>query len=190
MKKIGLIGAAGLGRSTFGKEIAKKEEIIFLPSKDITRPLLKKYGWKYRENSCVEKFLARKDIEFELVSERIYQESLLVGGFVTDRTTLECFAYALLRSEEYSDNDLSLLEKMCKENMKKYTHLFYFPYHCGWFEENGVRTSSVYFQWQIDMMIRGLLKDWGIVYSPIPDSVDIMDFISDQLKQSFIISLD
>jgi hypothetical protein len=40
------------------------------------------------------------------------------------------------------------------------------------------------------MMIRGLLKDLGIVYSPIPDGVDIMDFISDQLKQSFIISLD
>ena len=119
MEKIGLIGAAGLGRSTFAKEIAKEKNLVFLPSKNVTRPILKKYDWQYGNGGCVEKFLAKKDIEFELVSERIYQESLLVCGFVTDRTTLECFCYALLRAEEYSDNDLSILEKICKDNMKK-----------------------------------------------------------------------
>lgn len=182
MKKIGLIGAAGLGRSTFANEISKEKNLIFLPSKNITRPILKKYNWQYGEGGCVEKFLAKKDIEFELVSERIYQESLLVCGFITDRTTLECFCYALLRAEEYSDNDLSILEKLCKENMKKYTHLFYFPYQCGWFERNGTRTSSTYFQWKIDMMIRGLLNDWKVKYIQVPDKTNKIEFILNNIN--------
>lgn len=186
MYRIGLIGSAGLGRSTFAKEIAKEKNIIFLPSKNITRPILKKHGWNVLDAShsgCnVEKFLAKKEIEFELVSDRIYQESLLVCGFVTDRTTLECFAYSLLRVEDYSNNDLDILQNICKDNMQKYTHIFYFPYTSGWYEDNGIRTMSSYFQWKIDMMIRGLLNDWKINYIQIPDKANTIEFIMDNLK--------
>lgn len=179
MEKIGLIGAAGLGRSTLAKEIAREKNITFLPSKNITRPILKKHGWNAlsasRSGCNVEKFLARKDIEFELVSDRIYQESLLVCGFVTDRTTLECFAYSLLRIEDYSDNDLKTLEDICRGNMSKYTHIFYFPYTSGWYEDNGIRTMSSYFQWKIDMMIRGLLNDWDINYVQMPGKMDMQE---------------
>lgn len=178
IERIGLIGSAGLGRSTFALNISKAKDIMFLRSKDITRPILKKHGYVYGRDIPVEMFLSKKEIEWELVDERIYAESLLSGGFVTDRTTLECFCYALLNVEHYSDEEIRMLEKLCKENMNKYTKLFYFPYKNGWLEDNGLRTTSVYFQWKVDMMIRGLLTDWDIHYLVVPEkSEEINDFL-------------
>lgn len=181
VQKIGLIGSAGLGRSTFAATISKEKKLYFLQSKDITRPILKKYGYTYGQE-CVEKFLSKKNIEFELVSERIYEESLLSGGFITDRTTLECFCYALLNTESYTDEDICLLEDMCKNNMSKYTKLFYFPYNTGWLEENGLRTTSKYFQWKIDMMIRGIIQDWNIKAEQVPlHSEEILPFLRESI---------
>ena len=160
--KIGLIGSAGLGKSGVATEIGKALDIVFLKSKDITRPLLNARGYDVSKCECVEKFLSEKEIEYEIVDRKINQEQLMTGGFVTDRTTLECFAYSLLSVEKYSPDEISMLERICRENMANYTHLFYFPYRNGWLEDNGIRTVNTYFQWKIDMIIRGLLEDWGV----------------------------
>lgn len=180
--KIGLIGSAGIGKSSIASELSKKIDVIFLKSKDITRPILKKYNFNYSEGIAVEKFLSEKDIESEIVNKRIYQESLLTGGFITDRTTLECFAYALLSVETYSDDEISLLEQICYENIKKYTHIFYFPYKNGWLEDNGLRTVNSFFQWKIDLIIRGLLDDWGIEAITVKAENPI-EFILNKLKE-------
>ena len=179
--RIGLIGSAGLGKSNIATEVGKKLDIVFLRSKDITRPLLKELGYDYDKCECVEKFLSEKEIEYDIVDKKIHQEDLMTGGFVTDRTTLECFAYALLSVDKYCEDEISLLEKVCRENMSKYTHLFYFPYKNGWLENNGVRTVNTYFQWKIDMLIRGLLKDWGIEAVTV-EGDDKVDFIMSRIK--------
>ena len=160
--KVGLLGSAGLGKSGIAQRISQAVGLRFLRSKDITRPVLTKYGYDYGMGGCVENFLSRRDIEFEIVRRRLTAEEECINGFVTDRTTLECFAYAMLNVEKYSCEDIGDLEEMCRGNMKKYTHLFYFPQSMGWLEENGVRTVNEYFQWKVDMLICGLLKDWGI----------------------------
>lgn len=178
--KIGLVGSAGLGKSTIAEELANRLGTAFLRSKDITRPILKKYDYVYGEGNYVELFLARKEIEFELVDERIYTENLLSGGFITDRTTLECFCYALLKVEKYLDDEIKLLERRCRENMAKYTHLFYFPCDNGWLDDNGLRTTSVFFQWKIDLLIRGVLHDWKIPCSVCPKDAPV-DFIMGEL---------
>lgn len=159
--RIGLIGSAGLGKGHIAEELGNRLGIVFLRSKDITRPILSEHG--YQKGDCVEKFLSDKELEYEIVDRKINQEQMMSeNGFVTDRTTLECFAYALLSVEDYSPDEIEMLERICRENMGKYTHLFYFPYGNGWLEDNGIRTTNAYFQWKIDMLIRGLLKDWGV----------------------------
>lgn len=160
--RIGLIGSAGLGKSSVAAEVGKSLGVAFLKSKDITRPLLEARGYDSARCECVEKFLSEKEMEYEIVDKKINHEQLMTGGFITDRTTLECFAYALLSVEKYSSDEIAMLERICKDNMRKYTHLFYFPYGDGWLEDNGIRTVNTYFQWKIDMLIRGLVKDWGI----------------------------
>ncbi len=180
--KIGFIGSAGLGKSGLATKIGKELGIMFLRSKDITRPLLQELGYDYEKCECVEKFLSQKEFEYDIVDKKIHQESLMTGGFITDRTTLECFAYALLSVEHYASDEISLLEKICRENMPKYTHLFYFPYTGGWFEENGVRTVNTFFQWKIDMIIRGLINDWNLSNVIVVPETGKEEFILSSLK--------
>ena len=166
--KIGLIGCSGMGKSTVASELSKDLNLTFLASKGITRPILERDGYLYSEKNFVEKFLSEKNREFEVVDQRINEEAFLAGGFITDRTTLECFAYTFLSLCSYSVDELMLLEKLCKENMSKYTHLFYFPLKGGWIDDNGIRTTNYFLQRQIDIIIRGLVEDWGIKVIQVP----------------------
>lgn len=182
--KIGFIGCSGLGKSNIAKNLSENLELPFLNSKDITRPILKRFEYQYSENHFVEKFLSRKDIEFELVDKRIEEETLLTGGFVTDRTTLECFCYAFLSLNSYTIDEFSMLEMMCKSNMENYTHLFYFPIDAGWLEENGVRTMNIHFQRQIDLMIKGIIGQWGIQANEIPFQVAKEGKVAEYIKEA------
>ena len=183
-KKIGLIGTAGLGKSGTARKLSEALNLPLLLSKEITRPILAEHGYDYSKGTCVERFLSRKEIEFEIVNERVLKESQLKEqGFVTDRTTLECFAYALLSVENYTSDEIAMLEQFCRSNMKCYTDVFYFPYNKGWFEENGVRTTSTYFQWKIDCIIRGLLADWSVSHiaiTPCNACQEILNIVSSQ----------
>lgn len=191
--KIGLLGCAGLGKSTIAGEVSSRLSLPVLNSKDITRPILARNGYCYG-NGFVEVFLSRSDIEREIVCKRLEEEELLSCGFVTDRTTLECFCYAFLGLDTYGEGEFELLERACKGNMKKYTHLYLLPFGKGWFVENGVRTVNLHFQRHMDMVIRGVVEDWGIPARKIPadreTASSIADFIvsdvnRDRLQQEF-----
>ena len=166
--RIGFIGSAGLGKGNTATELGKRLGVPFLMSKDITRPILKANGYDYDKCKCVEKFLSDKELEYEIVDRKINGENLATNGFVTDRTTLECFAYALLSVENYEEDEIAMLERICREHMANYTHLFYFPYGNGWLEENGVRTVNTYFQWKIDAIIKALIEEWGLKVVSVP----------------------
>ena len=63
MYKIGLIGSSGIGKSNVAFSISEINKIPFLKSKDITRPIIQKYGFDYKSSVCIEKFLSRKEID-------------------------------------------------------------------------------------------------------------------------------
>ena len=169
--KIGILGCAGLGKSTIANIVSKELNIPYLNSKDITRPILKKFDYNYSENHFVESFLSKKEIEFELVDKRLEEEHILSGGFVTDRTTLECFCYAFLSLNTYTEEEFTMLEDICRSNMVNYTHLFRLPINSGWLEENGVRTMNIHLQRQIDLLVKGVIREWGLSVIDIPCEV-------------------
>ena len=72
--KIGIIGCSGLGKSSIAGTVSERLGIPFLNSKDITRPILKQFEYKYSEDCFVESFLSERDLEFELVDRRIEAE--------------------------------------------------------------------------------------------------------------------
>ena len=185
--RIGLIGCAGLGKSTLASKISSELRIPFINSKGITRPVLKKFGYEYSSDCFVEKFLSKKEIENEIVTRRLEEESILSSGFVTDRTTLECFCYAFLGLTTYTDNDFKLLEKTCRSNMKNYTDLYFIPISSGWYESNGIRTVNINFQRMIEMLIEGVASDWGVQMNRIPEesisSGRSFEFIMNNLKE-------
>lgn len=157
--KIGLIGCAGCGKGFVANILSKKLNLPYLSSKDITRPILKQKGYVYSQDNYVQKFLSKKDIQFHIVDQRIYEQSLLTGGFVTDRTTLQCLSYSFLNLQSYTKEQFELLRKICLEDLKQYNYLFYFPLRGSWLQKNELRTMDINFQWKIDMIIRGLIND-------------------------------
>lgn len=182
--KIGLIGCAGCGKGYTATQLSKELKLPYLSSKDITRPILKKYNYVYDENNFVEKFLSQKSIEYEIVDQRIYEESLLEGGFITDRTTLECFCYAFLNLCSYSQEEFMMLEKICREDLKQFDKLFYFPLEGSWLEKNEVRTTNTNLQWKIDMLIRGLIEDWKLDIEKIP-----VEYMKQQKMKEYILQI-
>ena len=185
--RIGLIGCAGLGKSTLASKISSELQIPFLNSKGITRPVLQKYCYEYSDDCFVEKFLAKKEIENEIVSRRLEEESILSSGFITDRTTLECFCYSFLSITSYTNDDFKLLEKICKKKKKNYTDLYFIPISSGWYESNGIRTININFQRMIEMLINGVILDWSVPVKRIPEEImrsgDAEKFILEDLKR-------
>lgn len=115
--KIGLIGAAGGGRTTVAMEVARKLNVHFISSHSITRPILERDKYNY-SMGYVEYFLGPR--EKELIECRIDEESKF-KSFVTDRTVLDQFAYLMLSLQHFSTEDVEKMEAVCRAHMKTYT---------------------------------------------------------------------
>lgn len=180
--RIGLIGAAGCGSTTIATNISNEFGLTMLNSRDFTRDILKRDGYDYL--SFVERFLAEKEREFELVEKRIRTEHQY-NSFITDRTTLEHYVYAIDSFDKYSIEDLSILCERCKNNMSNYTHLFYLPVS-EVLQNNNLRTLNVYYQKNIDYMINGIINEWKLNVVKLTGNVeDNITFISNLIKNDY-----
>lgn len=175
--RIGFLGTGGSGRASIAKEISEAFGIPFLSSREITQPVIERDGFKYGTGQFIEQFLSIR--EEELIRKRINLESTL-DSFVTDRTTLDHFAYALLSVERFPEDKIRIMESMCLEHISKYTHLFYFS-RPDTFRENGVRTLNISFHSKIDYIIRGLIQDWDVPVRKIHTSASIIKNIRSTL---------
>lgn len=160
--KIGLIGTPGSGRTTVAVQLSERLQLPFLTSKSVTQKILDRDGFDYMSGMYVENFLAEKSREKELIDSKIKSEKD-AKGFITDRTTLEQFAYALLVVEQYSDEEILKLQDKCRKHLGIYTHLFYFP-RAFTIKKNGVRTTNKFFQMKMDFIIKGLLSEWNVKF--------------------------
>lgn len=182
MLKIGLIGTGGCGSTTIAKEVSSIINIPFIKSSDMTKIILKRDNYDYEPNHFVEKFLSEKNREFELINLRINQEHEL-NNFITDRTTLENFVYALDSLENYTMDELNIIHEKCFNNMKNYTHLFYLKRREN-IKNNGIRTINVFYQRNIDYLIKGTIKDWNLNVIELYEDINLsIETIINSVKQ-------
>ncbi|MBP5458833.1 MAG: AAA family ATPase [Clostridia bacterium] len=183
--RIGLLGCAGLGKGTVARIVSRKLKIGLVESKDITRPVLDRLGYRHSDKCFVERLLARRDHEFEILYSRLQAEEE-IKDFVADRTALECFVYAHLRIDTYSEDEFRLLEECCLENVRKYDRLYYIPFSHGWQERNGVRTINREFQWMVDALVRAVVEKWGLSPEIPPEgtAAETADWIVKKIKDS------
>lgn len=186
-QRIALIGSAGVGKSSFADAIAKELNLHFVRSKDITRPILKKYGFTRHSGIKVEEFLGKAEIESEILFNRVRLENeFYEKGFITDRSALECFAYALLNASYNNATDLAILEQECRNSMARYSSVFHLPANAGWLTDNGIRTIDENFQRIVDYTICGIANSWGIKYFTIPEEIikfgNVVDFVSNTIN--------
>jgi hypothetical protein len=161
--RIGIVGSAGVGKSSLGLELSQKLDIPFLSSKEITMGLLNGDGYNYLSGIQVERCLAqggRQDKIFKLTVDAEKKEK----SFVADRTVIDLMAYVIAEIY-YSDPQkvTKCFEKYQKE-ASKYTHLFF----CSWGKlplvDNKIRTLNPWYQFIIHSLELQILNTWDLKY--------------------------
>ena len=162
--RIGIVGAAGTGKSSLAEAVSAKLGIPALKSREITKAILDRDGYDYGSGVQVERFLASNSRQMEILQSTVKAQSAR-GSFIADRTVIDLAAYAVV---ELHDDDLNLLRKIfyaCKKQSPVYTHLFLCPWRDVPISDNHQRTLNPWYQFQIHALDEGIMDDWGLKYT-------------------------
>lgn len=159
--RIGIVGAAGTGKSSFAESLAVKLEIPFLKSKDITQQILVRDNYDYSSGVQIERFLSQTHRQGEILRRTLEQQS--AEQFVTDRTVVDLAAYALIEMNWDTDT-VNHIYDTCQKNISMYTHLFFCPFKDMTVTDNGRRTLNPWYQKLVHTMELGIMQDWSKGY--------------------------
>jgi len=183
MTRIGIVGAAGTGKSSIAKALSEKLKLKLIEAKNITREILVRDHYDYGSGIQVERFLASPLRQTEIMDKTIAAQTA-EGSWIADRTVVDLAAYAVA---ELHDDDLELLRKIfyaCKSHAVVYTHVFLCPWKDVPVENNNKRTLNPWYQFQIHALDEGIMDDWGLKYHVLssPDTASRVDEIAKALS--------
>lgn len=185
MYRIGIVGAAGTGKSSFAESLSGELGIPFLKSKDITQQILVRDNYDYSSGIQIERFLSHTRRQGEILRRTLEQQS--AEQFITDRTVVDLAAYALVEMNSDSDTVKHVYET-CRKNISLYTHLFFCPFSDMTVTDNGRRTLNPWYQKLVHTIERGIMEDWNKGYWLIESDntqqrvVEVMDILHGRLE--------
>ena len=141
--KIAIVGSMGVGKTTLARELGKRTEIKVLP--EVAR-VMEKNGHKLDGGATPALELKMADFQGRL--ERGYE------SWIADRCMIDVLAYSMVLFGD-DINMISTLEKMLDK--AKYDIIFYIPIEFR-IENDGVRSTDVKFQMDIDKAIKKVLE--------------------------------
>lgn len=174
--RIGIVGAAGTGKSALAEELARKLCIPSLKSKEITESILKRDGYDYGSGIQIERFLANTGRQNEILRMTLEQQN--VDDFVTDRTVIDLAAYAVCEMHHSDAVALRRIIETCKKHVGRYTHLYLCPWKDIPVTNNGKRTLNPWYQFLVHVTERGIMDDWGCKYVIVEE-----DNMEDRIKK-------
>ncbi len=178
--RIGIMGAAGTGKSSLARKVAEKLDLPLLESKRITQDILERDGYDYGSGVQVERFLANTGRQNEILRRTLEQEE--VDSFVTDRTLVDLAAYVVCEMHDSDTKVVGDIFNTCQEHTSRYTHLFLCPWRNERAGENRKRTLNPWYQFLIHAVEVGIMAHWGCPYVVLePYETDArVDFIVSQ----------
>ena len=162
MRRIGIIGCAGTGKSSLARALAAELGLPLLEAKSITEDILRRDGYDYSSCIQVERFLANTGRQNEILRRTLEQQS--VDEFVADRTVVDLAAYMMCEMHSQEDEALRDVLKTCREKVSTYTHLLFCPWEDRPVAGNQKRTLNPYYQYLIHLTERGIICDWECSY--------------------------
>jgi len=157
--KIAIIGAQGVGKTTLAQQI-NKDYPLFKILPEAAR-LAKEEGHNLDETATVE-------TELWLIAKQIELEST-EGNWVADRCGIDLLAYI----EHLFSHELDLVKfavKTLTPRFNNYDLVIYLPSGEFTIEDDGVRTTDVKFQEDIDRKIKDILEKYKILFVEVVGS--------------------
>lgn len=154
--RVVVVGAQGTGKTTLVNGL----NLPILP--EVAR-LAASHGFKLDGNASLstELWIAAKQYELE-ESKR---------DWIADRSFIDLLAYILVLFPD--DTELfNIVLRMAKPQIEKYDLILYLPSGQFPIEDDGLRTTSVEFQEQVDSQIKVILSSLDLKYQPILGTPD------------------
>lgn len=154
--RIAIVGAQGTGKTTLAEALAKEvglpliregarelSELMEVQSPDQLGPILAQ-------------FLQQAILTRQIVLENYF------GDFISDRSTVDCYAYwQKLFGGLVSLELTNLYERLARVHARQYQLIAFCPIEFP-LEDDSFRYLNVDFQKEIDRIIRACLTDWGL----------------------------
>ena len=163
MKRIGIVGAAGTGKTSLAEELSAEFKVPLLKSREITDDILRRDGYDFASGVQIERFLANSGRQNEIL-RRTLEQQRSTQEWVTDRTVVDLAAYVVVEMHDMDALAVSRLVETCRKNLAAYTHLVVCPWRDVPVEDNKRRTLNPWYQFLIHVVEMGLLGEWGCGY--------------------------
>ena len=163
--RIAFTGAGGTGKTTSAKVIAETYELPMPQSASRT---------VYEANNLTEELVLKMNDEEKLTLQTaIFDQKVRNDtqySYVTDRTTLDHYAYCLAYCGAFMPDDTfrRYEEKTRVAMLSTYSHIFYLPWGYWDAPDDGVRSSVDAWQSQIDAIISGYIDRWNLPVYRVP----------------------
>lgn len=170
--RIAIIGAAGVGKTTFLDALFVKQEISssFTKIEEIVRKLSRERGYEspYAINEDLDQF--RHDVLLRQIAEENKADR-----FIVDRSTIDAWAYYMRWSWNTSSVERAEeFYELAYKQAKNYDLLIYLPIMFE-LQDDGFRWNNPIYQKQIDRLLRSIINDWGLkdkVYEIKSETID------------------
>lgn len=165
--RIAFLGAGGTGKTTTAETVAEYLELPLLVS-----AARKVFNDGNLSEDLVLDFDAEKRLELQtaIFDQKIQND--LAYEYLVDRTALDHFAYCLVYcGKDLSDEQfLHYEEKTRLAMLGTYSNIFYFPWGYWTPDSDGVRSTSLAHQSQIDAIIVGYIQRWNLNVVEVPQT--------------------
>lgn len=163
--KIALSGCSGAGKTTLATGISTTYNIPLIP--EFARETLQEMGLKSLRNlDSSTSFL----FQTKILEKKIEEESKH-KSYISDRSYADNLAYYLrwccremeeMKNKNYYDK--------CIENLKKYDLVIVLPWMGIPYKKDGIRSTNIYYTYEMYTMTLGILCDQNINYEFINET--------------------
>ena len=156
--RIGIVGSQGVGKSTLAKDLS--EEINYTLIEEQIRVSSKKFsslGYQTLDQIVTSSWYS--NFMFDILINQVTKESAVQSGFVSDRTTLDYYAYYELLSSDPSTVQEIIKNLYLPRFRDSYDLIIYLPIMFELVDDNYRHMNSA-LQREADIRIQGLLKPY------------------------------
>ncbi len=152
--KIAISGTHGVGKTTLAKRLA---ESLYVPLlSEVARDVAVSTGIEHTEQISKGSLLTRIMFQGAVFGMQGLKEKMH-GGFVSERSILDCIAYCYLYG--LPEHFISTLREAALIHSGSYDLIIYCPIPGGYVQDDGFRLIDRISQQKVDIYMRGLIRD-------------------------------